>query len=87
MRFHNLHAAMKRRRKIATLLRMSAHACERGLSALRAIDQQFIPDLIVLDLDLSQVRGIDVHQENAPPDVGRLKVCLRADTTASLRRR
>jgi len=34
-----------------------------GLSALRAIDQQFIPDVIVLDLDLPQVSGIDVHQE------------------------
>lgn len=34
-----------------------------GLSALRAIDQQFIPDAIVLDLDLPQVSGIDVHQE------------------------
>jgi CheY-like chemotaxis protein len=34
-----------------------------GLSALRAIDQHFIPDVIVLDLDLPQVSGIDVHQE------------------------
>jgi two-component system cell cycle response regulator DivK len=34
-----------------------------GLSALRAIDQQFIPDVIVLDLDLPQVSGVDVHQE------------------------
>jgi CheY-like chemotaxis protein len=34
-----------------------------GLSALRAIDRQFIPDVIVLDLDLPQVSGIDVHQE------------------------
>jgi CheY-like chemotaxis protein len=34
-----------------------------GLSALRAIDQQFIPEVIVLDLDLPQVSGLDVHQE------------------------
>jgi DNA-binding response OmpR family regulator len=34
-----------------------------GLSALRAIDQHCIPDVIVLDLDLPQVSGIDVHQE------------------------
>ena len=34
-----------------------------GLSALRAIDQHCIPDVIVLDLDLPQVSGTDVHQE------------------------
>jgi DNA-binding NtrC family response regulator len=36
-----------------------------GLTALRAIDQHFIPDVIVLDLDLPQVSGMDVHQEVA----------------------
>lgn len=34
-----------------------------GLSALRAIDQHCIPAVIVLDLDLPRVSGIDVHQE------------------------
>jgi len=34
-----------------------------GLVALRAIDQQLIPDVVVLDLDLPQVTGIDVQQE------------------------
>jgi two-component system, chemotaxis family, chemotaxis protein CheY len=34
-----------------------------GLGALRALDQHYIPDVIVLDLDLPQVSGIDVHQE------------------------
>jgi len=34
-----------------------------GLIALRAIDQHCIPDVVVLDLDLPQVSGIDVHQE------------------------
>jgi DNA-binding NtrC family response regulator len=34
-----------------------------GLTALRAIDQHCIPDVVVLDLDLPQVSGIDVHQE------------------------
>jgi DNA-binding response OmpR family regulator len=34
-----------------------------GMSALRAIDQHCIPDVVVLDLDLPQVSGIDVHQE------------------------
>jgi DNA-binding response OmpR family regulator len=34
-----------------------------GLSALRAIDQHCIPDVVVLDLDLPHVSGIDVHQE------------------------
>jgi len=34
-----------------------------GLTALRAIDQHCIPDVIVLDLDLPRVSGIDVHQE------------------------
>jgi len=34
-----------------------------GLIALRAIDQHVIPDVIVLDLDLPQINGIDVHQE------------------------
>ena len=34
-----------------------------GLSALRLIDQHCIPNVVVLDLDLPQVSGIDVHQE------------------------
>jgi DNA-binding response OmpR family regulator len=34
-----------------------------GLSALRTIDQHCIPDVVVLDLDLPHVSGIDVHQE------------------------
>jgi DNA-binding response OmpR family regulator len=34
-----------------------------GLSALRAIDQHCIPDVVVLDLDLPHVSSIDVHQE------------------------
>ena len=34
-----------------------------GISALRAIDQHLNPDVIVLDLDLPQVNGLDVQQE------------------------
>ena len=34
-----------------------------GLNALRLIDQDDLPDVIVLDLDLPQVSGQDVHQE------------------------
>jgi len=33
-----------------------------GYAALRTIDQE-VPDVIVLDLDLPQVSGIDVHAE------------------------
>ena len=33
-----------------------------GLSALRFIEQQ-VPDVVVLDLDLPNVSGLDVHQE------------------------
>jgi CheY-like chemotaxis protein len=38
-------------------------AAADGLTALRSIDQHCIPDVVVLDLDLPQVSGIDVHQE------------------------
>ena len=38
-------------------------AAADGMTALRAIDQHCIPDVVVLDLDLPQVSGIDVHQE------------------------
>jgi DNA-binding NtrC family response regulator len=38
-------------------------AAADGLSALRILDQHFIPSVIVLDLDLPQVSGVDVHQE------------------------
>jgi len=38
-------------------------AAADGLSALRILDQHFIPSVIVLDLDLPQVSGTDVHQE------------------------
>jgi len=34
-----------------------------GLTALRLIDQHCLPDVVVLDLDLPQVSGQDVHQE------------------------
>ena len=34
-----------------------------GLTALRALDQHYIPDVMVLDLDLPRVSGFDVHQE------------------------
>jgi CheY-like chemotaxis protein len=34
-----------------------------GMTALRAIEQRLIPDVVVLDLDLPQISGIDVHQE------------------------
>jgi DNA-binding NtrC family response regulator len=34
-----------------------------GLGALRILDQHYVPNAIVLDLDLPQVSGIDVHQE------------------------
>jgi CheY-like chemotaxis protein len=36
-----------------------------GMSALRLIDEQAVPDVIVLDLDLPQVSGVDVQQELA----------------------
>jgi putative two-component system response regulator len=36
-----------------------------GLSALRVIEQHVAPDVIVLDLDLPQVSGVDVQQELA----------------------
>lgn len=41
----------------------SVAAAADGLVALRMIDQHFLPDAIVLDLDLPQVSGIDVQQE------------------------
>ena len=37
-------------------------AARDGLAGLRAIEQQ-VPDAVVLDLDLPNVSGIDVHQE------------------------
>lgn len=40
-------------------------AAADGLSALRILDQHVIPDVVVLDLDLPQVSGIDLHQEIA----------------------
>ncbi|HEV8237192.1 MAG TPA: response regulator [Gemmatimonadaceae bacterium] len=39
-------------------------AARDGLAGLRAIEQQ-VPDAVVLDLDLPNVSGIDVHQEIA----------------------
>jgi CheY-like chemotaxis protein len=36
-----------------------------GLSALRIIEERLAPDVIVLDLDLPQVSGVDVQQELA----------------------
>jgi CheY-like chemotaxis protein len=36
-----------------------------GLSALRVIDEHMAPDVIVLDLDLPQVSGVDVQLELA----------------------
>lgn len=36
-----------------------------GMSALRLIDEHVAPDVIVLDLDLPQVSGVDVQQELA----------------------
>ena len=38
-------------------------AAADGLAALRILDQHYIPNVIILDLDLPQVSGIDVHQE------------------------
>ena len=38
-------------------------AAADGMTALRALDQHVIPDVVVLDLDLPQVSGIDLHQE------------------------
>lgn len=46
-------------------LRLSGFAVSTardGLSALRFIEQH-VPDVIVLDLDLPNVSGLDVHQE------------------------
>jgi DNA-binding response OmpR family regulator len=46
-------------------LRMSGFAVSAvpdGFRALRSIEQQ-LPDVVVLDLDLPQVSGVDVHQE------------------------
>src|ERR1041384_4693989 len=42
-----------------------------GYAALRVIEQD-LPDVIVLDLQLPQVSGMDVHQEvTAPPETRR----------------
>jgi DNA-binding response OmpR family regulator len=38
-------------------------AAADGMTALRALDQHVIPYVVVLDLDLPQVSGIDLHQE------------------------
>jgi DNA-binding response OmpR family regulator len=40
----------------------SVTSVDDGLTALRSIEQQ-LPDVIVLDLDLPRVSGVDVHQE------------------------
>lgn len=38
-------------------------AAADGLGALRILDQHIVPNVIVLDLDLPQVSGFDVHHE------------------------
>ncbi len=40
----------------------SVNAVRDGFAALRSIEQQ-CPDIVVLDLDLPHVSGLDVHQE------------------------
>lgn len=34
-----------------------------GIAALRAIDQHVLPDVLVLDLDLPHINGLDVQRE------------------------
>ena len=56
-----------------------------GVSALAQVDRE-LPDVIVLDLDLPQINGLDVHDELlARPDTATLPIIVVTGTNWELR--